>query len=322
MTDGESSHDPPPATRATAPSGLPFKVCIVLLLGLFGLSMLQRNRIRAHWWAYRLARTDDAAEQAYYVAALSAVGEHAGGAARRLARHPRPDVRSCAVAVLGRLPAESALPALIELMGDPDRDIRESAALTLAFADTPEAESALVDGALRPDPSTAAAAAAALGRMARSTAQTRLCAVLRTHPDAHVRAQAAESLGDSIAAGGIPSPLQTSGDTSKPEADAILTLVHALSDRVEFDGTLAAERQMAEVARHLTRSTTLPVRPGRPAAPGQRRTVADIAAQTLNRLTGPPPDGWKDDDTADPAIVADRLRSRIERRLRFADPNR
>jgi len=94
-------------------------VSIVALVALFAVAMVQRDRIRAQWWAWRLTRVHRPADQAYYASSLAAVGDAAVGATRGLTRDGRADVRSIAVAVLGHLPASGAVPILATLLADP-----------------------------------------------------------------------------------------------------------------------------------------------------------------------------------------------------------
>ncbi|MFQ5422716.1 MAG: HEAT repeat domain-containing protein [Phycisphaerae bacterium] len=280
-----------------------FVASILLLVALFVAAMVERDRIRAHWWSWRLTRTHRPAELAYYASSLAAVGDAALGATRGLARAGRADVRSIAVAVLGHLPVPDAVPILATLLADPDPDVRASAALSLAFFRDPQAEAALMQSALSNNAKVAAAATAALGRLQAPAARNRLCRVLRNHPDSFVRAQAAETLGEAIDAG---SPT-THPALRSSDADVIRELVHALVDDEPFTGRLATERQIDAITAEVSATTTLPVEVPAKASEQTSRTVAWIAARSIRNLTGVRADMTIRRSSADESALAKRL---------------
>lgn len=294
-----------------------FPASIIVLVGLFALILFQRNRIRAHWWAYRIMHEGDLTDEqlAFYASSLAAVGEDAAGAVGRLARADQPNVRSLAVAVLAQLPVDRSLGELERLVRDPDRDVRESSALTLAFLKDPRAEESLVAIARSEDPRAAAAAVSGLGRVATPSAQSALAWVLLKHPRPEVRAQAAESLSENITAVGMSHATHLKDDVSDP----VLALVRALGDEASFEGELSTERRIAAVAGYVASTTTTPVEFDSPGVTGRR--VADIAALALRDLSGEDIATGVDRTPAAQARFADRLRNRIRERRQMSEPN-
>ena len=183
-----------------------FRIAIAILIAAFVGTIWKRDAIRARWWAYRLVQSDDLNEQAHWITAIEATGPAGLGAARWLAESERVSVRSMAVAVLGRCSNDGAIRTLGALVRDPDLDVRESAALTLAFSGHPLSRRLLIDHAAASDSDAAAAAVSGLGRVATAEAQSCLVHALRSHGDPLVRAQAAESLADSVAIAGVLAP--------------------------------------------------------------------------------------------------------------------
>ena len=266
-----------------------FRAAVVVLIGLSLLVVIERNRIRAYWWAWQLTRTDDAAAQAYYVGSLSAVGDAATDAVERLARDERPEIRSLSIIVLARLPHGGGVNGLGTLLGDRDQDVAESAALSLAFieggAAAGQAQRLLIDAVASDDSRRACAAAAALSRVNSEPAIVALANAARRHAEPLVRAQAIESLAASLGAGRMtrqPLPPPTA------ECDPLGVLVAALSDEGTFTGGLSLERQMASASGFAGARTGVPMPATEPATLSAGRTVGDVAAENLARLTGQP----------------------------------
>jgi hypothetical protein len=280
---------------------------------LFGLVILERNTIRAFWWAWRIGHTDDSALQAYYLASLAAVGDRASPAVRCLAASDRPETRACAVVALAKLPRRAGVPGLQTLLHDPDPTIIEFAAVSLAFLaldnpDDPQAETGLLQAARSTSSPTAVGAAAGLARLASAASTDTLCELAARHADPWVRAQAVESLAAQLMAAratrapwsastSLPAALRdatsvrppSSSPPTVPSCDSVAVLVAALADRGAFAARLSLERQIASAS----------VAAGRPAAgvslaPSDAivtsRTVAEIAAAHLERLVGRPID--------------------------------
>jgi len=263
-----------------------FRICIGILLTLFCTVILFRNTIRAHYWATRLAASEDIASQGYYLACLASLSETAHGAVQRLAHDPRPNVRALAVYALQRLQPNSGINGLNTLLADADDAVRESAATALVFNGRPEAVSALCEAARSDDAKTAAAAVSALGRIEATPALRTLCATVRSHSDAYVRAQAVEALMDVILTGDgrWANAFPTPGAATQPEqsCDPLDILVNALGDSGTFSGLPSLERQKHGAERFAGASS-------RPSAAGTR-TVREFAAACLSTLTGKPVD--------------------------------
>jgi hypothetical protein len=321
----------PPSTR---PPSKPkkkarwFWPAIGVLLCVFTAATIQRNRIRAHFWARQLAETQDPGQQAYYLASLAAVGHSAAGAIEALARHELPQNRALAVVALARLPEQSGLDELARLVGDADREVAESAALSLAFMEGVEPVQALLRAIASDSPTTAAAAAAALSRIDPPDALGALCTAASSHPHPLVRAQALESLAVCFTPAKPPLPrsppgpqLDDTGESPSPAdlrpphtCDPVGVMVTALSDQGRFSGLLSLERQVALAAaaanRHAVPSSA--VTPSPPLEP-DGRTVAQVAALSLGTLTG------KKFDHPTPITAADRARLVAQCRQWLAD---
>ena len=262
-----------------------FPVAILLLVALFTVVVLQRNRIRAHWWAYRLTLTEDLDLRGYYLASLSAVGDSGAGAIRRLGRYDDPDVRLLAIFALNALSRSEQTAELRRLLHDSDLDVREAAALALVFVGSAESTAILCETAVAKAADSASAAVGALGRSNDPHAVQTLCSVLRDHPRADVRAQAAESLG------GWLDMIHHDSDQSviRDEAlgcEGIAALVDALSDEAIFSGPLLLERQIADAAQAMNQSNNSGALDYDALPKDEPRSVAQIAAAGLSRLTG------------------------------------
>lgn len=290
-----------------------FWLTIALLVCSAAAALHQRNRIRAHWWVTRLVNNPsaDPAAQAYCLASLAAVGDQAAGAVQRLARHDRSEVRALAVVVLARWPGEDSLDELRHLMADADPDVAESAALSLAFLGGTGPTRRLIDAVGADQPSVAMAAAAALSRSDSPEALTTLCDLASRHPRPRVRAQAVESLA-AWTANALLGRAQASGDgEALPRAfghpatrHPIDVLVDALDDQATFQGHLSLERQIASAALAAGDRENNAASDGLP----EERTVAQIAADALERLTGLQCDPSVSTTAAQRAQLADRCR--------------
>jgi HEAT repeat protein len=287
--------------------------------------MLYCNNLRAHWWATRLAAAEDLKSRAYYVASLTAVGDAACGAIHRLAKDPRPEVRSLAIPAMIRLSEKSRLIELSGLLADADADVRESAATALAFMGADAATRLLIEHAESPQGSSAAACVAALGRLSSPDALAAVCKAAASHADPFVRAQAVESLAACATIASLGD--QDGAPPFRSSSDPILVLVSALGDRAIFTGHLALERQIATVSTAMS-SKAAPSRekiakfrlestpPPAPAAP---RTVAEIAASWLSSLTGRQI-APADLGDSGPAELADQCRRWIAERRQTSRP--
>lgn len=304
----ESSHPINDNARSPVP---PSNRRIIIILAcmaiVFSCVLIFRNRIRCEWWAYQLAAATAPADQAYYVSCLSASGDHALPAIRRLISDPRPEIRSLGLLLIGQRPIETIIEIIPPLLHDADRDIRESAGTTLAFTGAPAAINLLCDTAVSPNEGVACSALASLGRTSHPAAISALCDALARRPQPLVRAQAAESLAEAISP--APGSNQTVFTWNDAGCDPVAALVRALADIGVFSGELATERQISRVAAQVATQTTQPV--ARPIEPPARRTVANIAAAGLSKLTG---ERVSDSPIEDEAAATARFRSLIQAR--------
>jgi len=261
------------------------------MTALFAAAVLQRDRLRSQWWAWRLVSTADPRQQAYYLALLAAVGDSASGAIAGLAADDDPAVRSLAVVALAALPEGRGVDRLAALLADPDGEVSSSAAVCLAFmADESPAGGRgldlLIEAAGRPDTGPAAAAAAALSRVSSPAALNALGRVAARHPSAWVRAQAVESLATQAAVRLRPIVGADASPVDFPRVgsgDIIDALVASLLDDGRFTGELAFEREIARAARFAGSSPASG--PAGSGVPTDRR-VADVAAAGLSVITG------------------------------------
>lgn len=308
-----------------------FVSAILVLLTLFAAAMIERNRLRSHWWAWRLTQTDDPRQQAYYLASLAAVGDSAIGAVDRLAHDEEPLVRSLAVVALAALPDAAGMDGLGGLLSDPDAEVRASASLCLAFlVDDPEAGpqalGLLHKAAGQPETGPALAATAALSHVSAPDALKTLGHAAATHPSAWVRAQAVESLAAITSSLQAPPNQPTSASAEEAptsdrrfpqvgSGDVIDALAASLLDEGRFTGTLALEQEIERAAAFAAPSAR--ARPS--AADPIERTVANIAAAGLSALTGrriEPADGPA---IGTPTVFAARCREWIIERRKSAD---
>ncbi len=257
-----------------------FPLVLLAMAALFLLTVLERNRIRAHWWVMRLAESGQVDDRAYYINSLLAVGDSASGAVRRLARNERADLRALAVLATARLPAPIRLGELSRLMADEDREVGESAALALALSECEEAVRLLVEGVGSAHEGRATCAAAALSRIDSPSACVALCQAASGHPSALVRAQAIESVGLRLTNREELAPVTAT-------CDPVRVLVLALRDEAAFSGSLSFERQVAGAMARLPGTGTIEdAHMKEDSREATERCVADVAADYLGKLTG------------------------------------
>lgn len=127
----------------------------------------QRDRVRAAWWAHRLANSTSIDEQNHCFTMLAALRGNATPAAISLLHDPRGHIRSCGIALLETLAGDDAEAALSQL-----RDQVWAASDPVALAMT-----------------------VAIGRSSAANAETSIIDLAEKHPSPNVRAQAAECLG-------------------------------------------------------------------------------------------------------------------------------
>lgn len=232
---------------------------IVALVLLWGAAMVNRNQIRARWWAYRLARSQQLDVRTHYLALLVSLGEPSVIAASALLRHEDAAVRSYGLVILQHAPSDEAGALLVEATGDADADLREQAVLTLGRRKN---VSALKSLAQSPDQTVACAAAASLASVGSDQAIEILIQQVRHDKRTAVRVQAIECLGE-LGAG---------------QATEVLTA--CLDDPTLYAGTTASQRSAARAIGTL--------RPDLALEQPSPRTVGQFAAEALQRITGHP----------------------------------
>ncbi len=274
-----SPSDPPP--DSTAPNGNP-RTNRLLVAGLLAFVILllavivERDRIRTHWWAHRLAAAETLHERAYYLACLASVGNAAQGAVDRLLKDPRPDLQMLAIPASQGMPADLRLDAVLKaLMSSDDAEVRHSAATAAAFMNCDAGLRFLIDQSERRDPRIASAAVAGLARVAEPEAVSAICRAMARQNSPAVRAQAIEALSQQLS------------EAPAAECDPLTALVAALDDYDAFTGLLALELEMQHASEAVAGAGNPVSGPKWSARAGSSpRTVASVAAQLLSTLTG------------------------------------
>jgi len=270
MAPTPESHgiDPPaPSSRLPAPS-LTFidRILIgasVLIMLACGAALWQRDALRAHWWARRLSTAQGFDEQRHYVTLLASLGESAVTPVARLMEQEDPRTRILAAGILAHTACMPARNSLVKALHDPDVEVREAAALALAFGHETQVVPALAAVSREADAQAAAAACVALGMIASNIALPALLEAAEQHPEAAVRAQAVEMLGMRRA----------------PEAEKVLK--ERLTDQGRFSVMLYGERRLSgAIAFADSQQGTQTPALSRPAD----RTVASVADDALKQL--------------------------------------
>jgi HEAT repeat protein len=244
-------------------------VSIGVLVSIWAVVMLNRNAIRAHYYGYRLARADNAATNIYYFSRLASLGDAAVGPAKRLLANDDANIRSLGAAVLHTAKSDRSRDLLLGALEDTDPEVRRVAVIGLALRHDQAALNPLIEMLAEPTEHPALGAASALERIGGDDAVAALLDATQSHPVTNVRAQAIDSLGW----------LRASA--------AIDTLIELLSDgtpvRIEtaFDRDL---RQTYVTARDGLQMQGVVVEPPT-SLPAAGRTIADLAARALRRIT-------------------------------------
>lgn len=279
----ESSPPHSPAFNSPVPSSgynARFYLILAAMIVAFLVVVIQRNNIRARYWAYQLKQTNDLAEQAYYIACLTSIGDAAADSVESLVWDSRNGIRMLAIpASQGLTPRIRHELVLYALLLDDDEELQASAATAIALSHWKPGEQSLIAFAQTPSDSTACAAAGGLSRIESAAAKDALCNIIQTHKSSKVRAQAVESLASHLQ----PSLDKTAAIPGK--LDPISVMVQALSDSGEFSGKLAAEKEIETVSSAVTARKGVRVATSGPATP-TARTVASVAASVLTQLTG------------------------------------
>lgn len=241
----------------------------------------QRHQIRAWWYIHQLDSTSDNEDRIAILSHLSAELAASDAALLSALKHPLADVRLLAIPLATKLDASEGIPALNDLLDDGDRDIRDLAALMLAFDRRDAAWACLRTASESDDAVAAEAAVGAIGRSTRDAACCVLVRALQNHPAAIVRAQAAESL-ILILSDEIPSVMSDHRVIEAQHRErlghcdgcsAYEVLAEALSDTGEFRGTLAYERELQDLKSQAIRNGWDFSAPGLTNSPTNRRKV-------------------------------------------------
>ncbi|UCF34890.1 MAG: HEAT repeat domain-containing protein [Phycisphaerales bacterium] len=245
-------------------------IIIAVMVLLWLLVVLFRNDIRAHWWAYRMARTADYEQRMSCFLRLASLKDRAVPAVLPLLDEPDAGVRSFAVAVLHHATSEKALQGLVTASSDSDPNVRRSAIQGLALRGDPPALESL-EGLLREsDEGTAMMAASALGSVPSPDGRRVLIEAVTSNSRCGVRVEAIRALADARATEAVPA------------------LIEALTDCDIYEGVTEADTKAAAafdavavqfMAREgLTESPEMIVE--------KRHVVGECALEALLTITG------------------------------------
>lgn len=238
--------------------------------------LLQRNTIRAHWFAYRLERTESPFTRFAMYERLVKLEWAALGPAERLLSSPDPGVRSLALGVLGKLRNERVDVLLRRSCYDEDEEVRRQAieaVITRHGADNVQHLRSLLAG---PQERTAMMTAFALALEGSDESKALII----------------EGLGEASQPG-VQVELIAGCEMLRLQ-EAVAALIELLGDPGAFEG----ETEQYRYARRLIEGnrSRLPVEPPDAMtaefAPPRKQVVGERAAEALERITGqtPPPE--------------------------------
>jgi hypothetical protein len=256
---------------------------IALTLLACGAALGFRGALRGRWWAWRISAAGSLAERGAYLGALAGLGGDARWGVAALLASARSDIRQLGVVTLGAIRDDWATARLRALLDDPDDAVRALAAQELARRGDSIAVASLVRLYTAGGDEDAAAACAALERLATRGAIAALSELSDRTVDVPRRAALVDALG------GIGDP------------ECAPALLRLLSDHRECALPSRVEKRAAEIIAELRTSGRLPFpvdapesRPTAqsppvattPAPPHRPRTIAERAAAALVRITG------------------------------------
>ncbi len=261
----EPARDTAKRRRACRTIVLPIGLTLVLCAA----ALSQRMELRARYWAWRLAHSNDPAEQAALASAICNAADQARWGIAALLDDSDAGVRQFGVVALQAVSTAWARQALLERLADPDQDVRELAALVLARRNDPQAVTPLQNLVLQqPDLDAAQAAAEALARMPGETAEAALLALVEARLDADRRAILVDAL------------------ELRGTSPAALALLEMLGDQRPCRRPPIERRLIDRLAPWLQARGVAPASAPAPPADADRDTVALRAARALVRLTG------------------------------------
>jgi len=232
----------------------------------------QRHRLRAHWWGIQLASASTTEDKAEFIARIAAQGPQGHDVLFGLAHEDDRETRQMLLAILAGMPVSECAGAYHTLLRDNDAEVRETAALDLAFRNQEAATDLIVSAARDESSAVAITAMAALRRIGVEAVAACLSDIITTAPDSLRRAQAVESLLIWLDTHGrdlLLHPTEPGQDIKTPLAAA---LASALNDVSTFQGSLAFEREVAAVGNFLGAASVAP--------------SAAIDADTTRRIDG------------------------------------
>jgi len=248
----------PSSDVSRSPGQRGFILVLALMFLMFAGVVWQRHRLRAHWWGIQLAGASTTEDKAEFIARIAAQGPQGHDVLFGLAHEDDREIRQMLLAILAGLPVHECASAYHSLLRDNDAEVRETAALDLAFRDQPAATELIVSAARDESSAAAITAMAALRRIGVETVATCLSDIITTSPDPSRRAQAVESLLIWLETHGrdlLLHPTEPGQDIRAPVAAA---LASALNDVSTFQGKLAFEREVAAVGNFLGATSVAP----------------------------------------------------------------
>ncbi|MCA9251574.1 MAG: HEAT repeat domain-containing protein [Phycisphaerae bacterium] len=271
---------------------------IVLMVIAFAIVVIFRNEIRVRWWGYRLAQTSDVQDRMQYLSLLSSMDVKSLPVARTLIKDTDPANRSFGVALLSTINGDEADRLLEVACIDNDKTIRQSAILGLSMRATANTVYRLAGLIKQLDADSAMFAVSRLAGINRPESLAELTRIARSHPEAGVRAQAIESLG------------QWGGD------DVVGPLIDCLSDDAVYSGLTATEAQAHDALASMAPQFAVSDKPGSDSSKSENTGAAKDtngmrAARKLRDITGQS-FGYLDADAAERTLAIARWRSWFE----------
>ncbi|UCG16032.1 MAG: HEAT repeat domain-containing protein [Phycisphaerales bacterium] len=260
---------------------------IAAMAAVWVIVILSRHAIWAHWWAYKLQRTDDVAERLEYLARLAGLGEASVPVAADLIRSNDVEFRSFGVFLLSKADSPVAAAHLRSAINDEDEDIRRTALQAYAAGGGPNVMRELVRLMNGDRSDVALTATAQLAVTRRAEAIPILIDAVRMHANVAVRVQAIQSLAMADA------------------TEAVDALIDCLDDTTTYVGQTATEEAAARALNAVANAGSLPDHiTHTDGVMEPAHVVGGEAAKALRIITGQSFGYRHDDETARASAIA------------------
>ena len=236
-------------------------------------ALFLRGPLRARYWAWRLANTEEMQARAVYLGALCNAGNDARWAVHVLLTDERPTVRAYGAMVLQHVSARWGREALVSALRDEDEVVQRLAALGLAIRRDDTVAPKLIALYHQGSASAAVAACHALGRLATPAAVAALRQLAQQPAPADYRAAVVDGLA--VVAG----PACDAAVAS----ECVRALIGLLADDRTCSLPLPEEVELARLGPLLAAQGHVA---SAPTTTAMAQSVADRAASALARITG------------------------------------